>query len=116
MYFFNVFFIQFILTYFTDLTPTKRISKRKSTDLTQHLKPNATIRKPLFKQIPIKMCLMGNSFTGKKTQAKLLSEQYKLKIYNLEELIKENFALLDSILIPIEDSTTNKTLRKMDIE
>jgi hypothetical protein len=49
---------------------------------------NIPFRKFLFKHIPVKISLIGNDFSGKKSQAKILSENFPFKIYNMEELIQ----------------------------
>jgi len=51
-------------------------------------------RKFIFSHIPVKLCLIGNEFSGKKTQAKILSENFPFKIYNLEELIQQALDLV----------------------
>ena len=39
--------------------------------------------------IPIKLCLIGTSYSGRKTQAELIKEKYpELKIYSLKDIIK----------------------------
>ena len=64
-------------------------------------------QKNLFRYIPIKIALIGKDFSGKRTQAKILSENYPLKIYDLGELVKDALNLLNS---KRETSTTNKFL------
>ena len=57
-----------------------------------------------FDHIPIKLCLIGTSFSGRKTQSLLLHEKYpNIKIYNLEELIKSIVELYIKINTPIEE-------------
>ncbi len=41
------------------------------------------LNKNLFDHIPVKIALIGEDFAGKKTQAKLLSQNFPLKIYQL---------------------------------
>jgi len=52
-------------------------------------------RKFIFSHIPVKICLIGNSFSGKKTQSKILSENFPFKIYNLEELVQQSLDLVN---------------------
>jgi len=52
-------------------------------------------RKFIFSHIPVKLSLIGNEFAGKKNQAKILSENFPLKIYNLEELIQQALDLVN---------------------
>jgi adenylate kinase family enzyme len=59
---------------------------------------------------------MGNNFTGKKTQAKLLSEHYSLKIYNIDEFTQKYFDIIDKLSIPIEETPNYKSLRRYEIE
>ena len=63
-------------------------------------------RKNLFRYIPIKIALIGKDFSGKRTQAKILSENFPLKIYNLSELVIDALNLLTSK----RETTTNKFL------
>ena len=64
-------------------------------------------QKNLFRYIPIKIALIGKDFSGKRTQAKILSENFPLKIYDLGNLVKEALNLLNS---KRETTTTNKFL------
>ena len=64
-------------------------------------------QKNLFRYIPIKIALIGKDFSGKRTQAKILSENFPLKIYDLSELVKDALNLLTS---KRETTTTNKFL------
>ena len=64
-------------------------------------------QKNIFRYIPIKIALIGKDFSGKRTQAKILSENFPLKIYDLGELVKDSLNLLSS---KRETTTTNKFL------
>ena len=50
--------------------------------------------KNIFRYIPIKIALIGQDFSGKKTQAKILSENFPFKIYDLEQLAKNALSML----------------------
>jgi len=60
-------------------------------------------RKFIFSHIPVKLCLIGNDFAGKKTQAKILSENFPFKIYNLEELIQQALDLVNKVDFQAEE-------------
>ena len=62
-------------------------------------------RKNLFRYIPIKIALIGKDYSGKRTQAKILSENFPLKIYDLGDLVKDALNTLSS-----KRETTNKFL------
>ena len=64
-------------------------------------------QKNLFRYIPIKIALIGKDFSGKRTQAKILSENFPMKIYDLGHLVQEALNLLNS---KRETTTTNKFL------
>ena len=53
-------------------------------------------RKNLFRYIPIKIALIGKDYSGKRTQANILSENFPLKIYDLGELVKDALNTLSS--------------------
>ena len=53
-------------------------------------------RKNLFRYIPIKIALIGKDYAGKRTQAKILSENFPLKIYDLGDLVKDALNNLSS--------------------
>ena len=70
-----------------------------------------------FSHIPIKMCLIGHSFSGRKTQAKLLCEKYpKLKYYSLEDVINNYFNEYERLHTPIENNPKQKNLKKNQLE
>ena len=49
--------------------------------------PNNIFNNEDFSYIPIKICFIGHSFSGRKTQAKLLCEKYKnLKSYSINDI------------------------------
>ena len=62
-------------------------------------------RKNLFRYIPIKIALIGKDYAGKRTQAKILSENFPLKIYDLGDLVKDALNVLSS-----KRETSNKFL------
>ena len=70
-----------------------------------------------FSHIPIKMCLIGHSFSGRKTQAKLLCNKYpKLKYYSLEKIINDYFSEFERLHTPIENNPKQKNLKKNQLE
>ena len=74
-------------------------------------------RKNLFRYIPIKIALIGKDYAGKRTQAKILSENFPLKIYDLGELVKDALNILSSKRetsnkFLLTNSVRNKTLQK----
>ena len=71
-----------------------------------------------LKHIPLKLALIGKAFSGKKTQAKLLCENYPLKIYSVVEMIKINLELLEkeNTFIPFEINSKFKNLKKNELE
>ena len=70
-----------------------------------------------FSHIPIKMCLIGHSFSGRKTQAKLLSNKYpKLKYYSIEKIIDDYFNEYERLHTPIENNPKLKNPKKNQIE
>ena len=72
--------------------------------------------KNIFSHIPIKMAIIGANFSGKKTQARLLSENYPLKIYSVENEIKKHLEILEKFEIPIDQNPKYKNLKKNDID
>ena len=70
-----------------------------------------------FSHIPIKMCLIGHSFSGRKTQAKLLCSKYpKLKYYSLEKMIKDYFSEYERLHTPLENNPKQKNIKKNQLE
>jgi adenylate kinase family enzyme len=70
-----------------------------------------------FSHIPIKICLIGHSFSGRKTQAKLLCEKYpKLKYYSLENVINNYFSEYERLHTPIENNPKQKNAKKNQLE
>ena len=59
----------------------------------QEIKENS---KNIFRYIPIKIALIGQDFSGKKTQAKILSQNFPFKIYDLVDLVKDALSFLSS--------------------
>ena len=81
--------------------------------LLEEIKENYT-----YDHIPIKLCFIGNIFSGRKTQSNLIHEKYpKIKIYNIESIIKEIIDTYNKINIPLEEQTAKgKNAKKMNIE
>jgi adenylate kinase family enzyme len=69
-----------------------------------------------LKHIPIKIVLTGRSFAGKKTQAKLISENYPIKIYSVSEIINKNFEILERLEIPVDQNPKYKNFKKNELD
>ena len=70
-----------------------------------------------FEHIPIKLCFIGTSFSGRKTQSNILHDKYpNIKIYNVEKMIRECIEIYNKITIPIEEQPRYKNLKKNQIE
>ena len=70
-----------------------------------------------FSYVPIKICLIGHSFSGRKTQAKLLCEKYpSLKYYSLEKMLNDYFSEYERLHTPIENNPKLKNAKKNQIE
>ena len=70
-----------------------------------------------FSYVPIKTCLIGHSFSGRKTQAKLLCEKYpSLKYYSLEKMLDDYFSEYERLHTPIENNPKLKNPKKNQIE
>ena len=70
-----------------------------------------------FGYIPIKICFLGHSFSGRRTQAKLLSEKYKnLKSYSINDITQFYIDEYKRIHLQTEDKTKNKSSKKNDNE
>ncbi|MCQ2816970.1 MAG: hypothetical protein MJ252_06870 [archaeon] len=52
--------------------------------------------KNVFRYIPIKIAILGQDFSGKRTQAKILSENFPFKIYDVQDLVTRALDLLNS--------------------
>ncbi|MCQ2817297.1 MAG: hypothetical protein MJ252_08540, partial [archaeon] len=66
-----------------------------------------------FRHIPIKLCFTGHSFSGKKTQAQLISEAFPgIKIYTLKNLINEALTEYKKVYTPLEDNPKFKSMKK----
>ena len=62
-----------------------------------------------FEHIPIKICFIGTSFSGRKTQSLLLSQKFpNIKIYNIELIIKNIIELYNKLNTPIEEQSLQK--------
>ena len=69
-----------------------------------------------FSYIPIKICLIGHSYSGRKTQAKLLCEKYQnLKSYSINEITSFYLDEYKRLHTPIENNPKFKTLKKNQI-
>ena len=70
-----------------------------------------------FLHIPVKICLIGHSFSGRKTQAQLICNKYpKLKYYILEKIIDDYFNEYERLHTPIENNPKLKNPKKNQIE
>lgn len=82
----------------------------------------AQYRKFLFSHIPVKIGIIGNDFSGKKTQAKILSENFPFKIYNLEELIQSALDLCNKydfqaeVNVDLSEVIKSNRLKQIQIE
>ena len=58
--------------------------------------------------IPIKLCLIGTSYSGRKTQAELIKEKYpELKMYSLKDIIKSYTEEYDHLYINFNSDKEN---------
>jgi len=73
-------------------------------------------RRNLLHYIPLKISLIGYSFGGKKTQAKLLTDAFPLKQYSIEDLIQKSIEILERLETPIEAHPKFKSLKKNQID
>lgn len=76
--------------------------------------------KSIFSYVPIKLCLIGRDFAGKKTQAKIISENFPIKIYQIENLVLEAIEMMSKYsdidnTRDVEDFGIHKE-RKLDAE
>lgn len=70
-----------------------------------------------FNHIPIKLCFIGYPFSGRKTQAKLITEMYpSIKSYCLETIINNALLEYEKIITPIEKHPKFKSMKKNQIE
>ena len=71
-----------------------------------------------FSHIPIKICLMGSSFSGRKTQAKILCNKYPgLKIYSINNIVKFYSDEYERLYINNENNNIkNKNNKKSQID
>ena len=67
-------------------------------------------KKNLFSFIPLKLSLIGHSFSGKKVQSKILSENFPFKIYFIDNLIKNSLDLLERLEKPLEVAIITSTI------
>ena len=67
--------------------------------------------------IPIKLCLIGHLFSGRKTQGKLISEKFpNIKIYSVNDMINGYVEEYLKITEPIENHPKFKSMKKNQIE
>ena len=67
--------------------------------------------------LPIKISIIGYPLSGKKTQAKLISDEYpKLKIYNVNNILEEKIKEYEQLQQPIESDPKFKTFKPKQIE
>ena len=70
-----------------------------------------------FHHIPIKACFIGHMFSGRKTQCKFISENFpNIKIYNINDLIKNALDIYERIKTPIENLPKFKSMKKNQID
>ena len=70
-----------------------------------------------FKHIPIKICFVGHCFSGRKTQAQLITDMYpNIKSYSIELLIKTALEDYEKVTTPIENMPKFKSMKKNQIE
>ena len=70
-----------------------------------------------FSYIPIKICFIGHSYSGRKTQANLLCEKYKnLKSYSIDDITKFYLDEYKRInLVQDQNTKNNKATKKSNI-
>ena len=70
-----------------------------------------------YNNIPIRICLLGHSFSGKKTHSKLLTEKYpNIKIYTFSNILKDLKEEYNKIYIPFEENPLFKNVKKNQIK
>ena len=70
-----------------------------------------------FEHIPIKICLIGHAFSGRKTQGELIHEKYPdIKVYCVNDIIKSKMDIYEQIVTPIEEHPKYKSMKKNQIE
>jgi len=77
---------------------------------------DTVVVKPAYEFVPIKICLSGKPFCGKKTQAKILTDNLPLKVYSFDDLAKKALDILEKLEIPIEAHPKYKTFKKPQID
>jgi adenylate kinase family enzyme len=73
-------------------------------------------REFILNAIPIKMALIGQDFAGKKTQAKILSENYPFKVYCIDDLLAEAFNIYKRLESPIDDMKAMRTTQRLQVK
>ena len=69
-----------------------------------------------FSYIPLKLCFIGHSFSGRKTQAKLLCEKYSnLKCYSINDITQFYLDEYKRLHLPIEKNPKFKSMKKNQI-
>ena len=70
-----------------------------------------------FEHIPIKICLIGHAFSGRKTQGQLIHEKYpEIKVYCVSDIIKSKMDIYEQIVTPVEEHPKYKSMKKNQIE
>ena len=72
--------------------------------------------KNFLQYIPIKLSIIGHSFGGKRTQAKMICDTYPFKHYNIEELVNKSLEILEKLETPLEANPKFKTMKKNQID
>ena len=67
--------------------------------------------------IPIKLCLIGTSFSGRRTQAELIHERYpEIKIYSIKDIINYYVKEYERLYINININTTTEKKEKKNMK
>ena len=79
--------------------------------------PNNIFNNEDFSYIPIKICFIGHSFSGRKTQAKLLCEKYKnLKSYSINDITQFYIDEYKRIHLQKEENNKNVKSSKKNVD
>jgi adenylate kinase family enzyme len=70
----------------------------------------------IFKSIPIKLAIIGQDFAGKKTQAKILSENYPFKVYCIDDLLTEALNIYKRLESPVDDIKAMRTTQRLQMK
>lgn len=83
----------------------------------QHISQIPTINySKIINDIPLKILFLGKKFSGRKTQIKLLSENFGLKFYNVEDILDKNLKLFSKLEIPLENTEAFKNMKKAEAD